>query len=281
MKKITFIFLIIFLILFASIPLFSSPSNVTIQAERKSTSLVKQSLPADFIPKTLKIAALGDSLTEGVGDSTHEGGYLKYLKDELMGLKGVKEVVVENHGVKGNRTDQLLARMEKPDVKQDTEAADIVLLTIGGNDIMKVVRDNFANLHIDKFNEEQKQYEENLHAIISKVKEDNPDAVILLIGLYNPFSQMLSGIKEFDQILNNWNNAGKEIVTSYENGYFVEIEDIFSNGNDTEVLYEDLFHPNDKGYEMIADRVFSTLTVDIEPVLNEWFVIKEEANEEN
>ena len=41
---------------------------------------VYEPVPADFIPRTLTVLSAGDSLTQGVGDSTGKGGYLPYLE---------------------------------------------------------------------------------------------------------------------------------------------------------------------------------------------------------
>lgn len=235
----------------------------------------KIDIPGDFIPKPLKIAALGDSLTEGVGASNEEGGYIHYLQNDLESLKGVKEVTFYNYGIRGHRSSQLLERIQEEEVKDHVSKADLIILTIGGNDVMKVVKDNFFDLNLDLFQEGKVSFEDNLNKIMKAVRHINPDAVILLIGLYNPFSQLFANIDEFNQILTDWNEAGQNVVAQYNNSYFVEIEDIFADAG-IELLYEDLFHPNDKGYQLIADRVFEAITKDVEPTSEEWFVVKEE-----
>ena len=48
--------------------------------------------------------------------------------------------------VKGSRTDQLLERLKEKEVQEGLKDADYILFTIGGNDLMKVVRQNFAHL---------------------------------------------------------------------------------------------------------------------------------------
>lgn len=272
MKKVTFLVLCGIIILTSCS---SIQSPVYEHAPNKINEQLLPSLPADFMPKPIKITAIGDSLTEGVGDSQHKGGYLQYLQKDLLTLKGVSEVNITNLGISGNRSTQILDRLRKEDVKEKISQANMVLITVGGNDIMKIVRENFMNLQMDVFNREQIIYEQRLNEIFQTVRAYNPDGTIILIGLYNPFSHWFSDIKEFQEILNNWNEIGKTVVSQYENSYFVDIYDTFSE-NSLELLYEDQFHPNDKGYELIADQVFLTLKDEVEPVpSNEWFVIKE------
>jgi len=204
------------------------------------------------------VVSAGDSLTQGVGDSTDQGGYLPYLKTMLEKEKGIKEVDISNFGVTGNRTTQLLKRLQSQEVRNQLQKADLVILTIGGNDIMKVVRDNISNLKISVFAEEKKSYITHLKQIMDVIVQENPQASIVLVGLYNPFSQVFSNIEEMNQIVSDWNQAGKSVIANYPNAYFVEIEDLFLNTNE-DLLYTDNFHPNDKGYELIAGRLNQTL----------------------
>lgn len=70
--------------------------------------------------------------------------------------KSVQDAVFYNFGVKGNRSDQLLKKLETDEVKDVVKNADAVIITIGGNDVMKVVRDNFSNLKLRAFAKEKK-----------------------------------------------------------------------------------------------------------------------------
>ena len=64
----------------------------------------------------------------------------------------MQNVRTENLGKRGNRTDQLLARLNQPGVAAEVSRADIVFLTIGGNDVMKVVRDYFTISQLRRLN---------------------------------------------------------------------------------------------------------------------------------
>ncbi|WP_053366856.1 SGNH/GDSL hydrolase family protein [Bacillus sp. FJAT-27245] len=217
-----------------------------------------RTIPADFVPRVLSIAAIGDSLTEGVGDSTRTGGYLPYLKSLLEKEKGIKEAHFENFGIKGTRSEQLLDRLRQKKVMAGIKEADMVVITIGGNDVMKVARNNILNLQVESFEKEERSYLKRLDQIIQKVRTINPDAMIVLIGIYNPFMQWFPDVKELDQIVADWNEGEKALLERYSDTYFVGISDLFGEGEEN-LLFDDQFHPNDKGYELIAERVYETL----------------------
>jgi lysophospholipase L1-like esterase len=255
-----------------------SPSNsLELHHEKSAAAVVYEAVPADFVPRKLTVISAGDSLTQGVGDSTKNGGYLPYLRTLLEEEKGIKEVDFLNFGVKGNRTTQLLKRLKSEEMKEALPKADLVILTIGGNDIMKVVKDNISNLQLSDFDKEKEIYSNNLHQIMDSIVQVNPNAYIVLVGLYNPFSQVFSNIKELDQIVSDWNVAGQKVMANYSNAYFVSIEDLFINPVEN-LLYSDNFHPNDKGYELIAERLNETLEERTLPdlVKNAYMVSKEE-----
>ena len=94
----------------------------------------------------------------------------------------MQNVRTENLGKRGNRTDQLLARLNQPGVAAEVSRADIVFLTIGGNDVMKVVRDYFYNISIKTFESQQSKYEKRLNDVFSRIRKLNPNAHIYLIG---------------------------------------------------------------------------------------------------
>ncbi|MGG4409939.1 SGNH/GDSL hydrolase family protein [Niallia taxi] len=253
MRPFTLIISIITLLLLSS-----CGNNTSFQKNNgKETVLaMKQEVPESFVSEELNVVAAGDSLTQGVGDSTGTGGYVPYLQKLFQQEQGIGTVTINNYGVKGNRTDQLLKKIKSAEVKQSISDADMVILTIGGNDIMKVVRDHISNLQLDDFTPQMKTFETNLYNVLREIRKDNQQAAIVLVGVYNPFTKWFADVDEMNDIVTEWNRTGENILTLYDNTYFVPIEQIFTDTTEN-LLYTDYFHPNDKGYKLIADEIYT------------------------
>ncbi|MCT2538221.1 SGNH/GDSL hydrolase family protein [Aquibacillus koreensis] len=234
--------------------------HITDEIKKSFIEIIDETI--DFFVKTeLDIVAIGDSLTEGVGDTTDNGGYVGILNDKLHVYNS--KTTLTNYGKRGNRSDQLLKRLEDEEISQSMKEADIVLITIGANDIMKVLQDNFMNLREEPFREARKDYVIRLRTIFDTILEQNPDAHIFLIGFYNPFEQYFSDIKELEVILDNWNRSGEEVTKEFKEVDYIPMKDLFEQA-DENLLAEDNFHPNPNGYEVMAARIYNHLHLYIE-----------------
>lgn len=206
-----------------------------------------------FFTQELNIVALGDSLTQGVGDPTDEGGYIGIL-NRMINKEDEQFVHFYNHGKRGSRTDHLLMTINDKDVKKDLKQADIILISIGANDIMQIFKENFTNLTLTPFVAEENNYEKKLEEIFSDLRKINGRAHIYLLGFYNPFGQHFADIEELDVIVSNWNEIGENVTTSLKNISFIPIKDLFTDETNN-LLADDFFHPNYEGYRLMAERV--------------------------
>jgi lysophospholipase L1-like esterase len=229
-------------------------NSITQEIKNKVREVVEVAL--DLFIKDQRIVSIGDSLTEGVGDESENGGYVGILNNTFEDHN--LNITVNNFGKKGNRSDQLLKRLEREDISSAIKEADIVLITIGANDIMKVLKSNFLNVTMEPFQEERVEYIKRLTAIFDKINVLNPNAEIYLIGFYNPFERHFSEIKELGMIIDNWNDAGKVLTEEYENVSYIPTKDLFSQST-IDLLAEDEFHPNTAGYKLMAQRVLEYL----------------------
>ncbi len=213
------------------------------------------------VPQDIKIVSIGDSLTEGVGDSTNSGGYVPYLEDQLESLDEIKDASFVNYGKRGNRTEQLIKRLKEEEIEADIQQADIVMVTIGGNDVVKVVKENWSDLTVDTFEKEEEGYGERIRTVLQDIRAINEEAGIVLIGIYNPFGRVFVDTDDDEAIVQAWNKRAEEVAASFDRTVFVNVETVFGEGSDG-LFFEDQFHPNDMGYEQMAGRIFDTINGD-------------------
>ncbi|MFC3885233.1 SGNH/GDSL hydrolase family protein [Bacillus songklensis] len=245
------------------------------ELETRQTDLqVKAHIPKGFFPVDLNIVAIGDSLTEGVGDSSKQGGYVPGVVKFISRQKSVDDVRVTNLGKRGNRTDQLLQRLNQEDIVAQVARADIIFMTIGGNDMMKVVRDFFYNISLQTFDKEQVKYEKRLSKVLQRIRQINPDAHIYLIGFYNPFLHSLSSVNEINVVVKQWNESSEKVASKFKGVTYVKVEDLFEVKEP--LLAKDQFHPNKKGYELIAQRI-NEYVLDQQPETNQRVLAKPES----
>ncbi|KAF0995036.1 hypothetical protein BJQ97_01685 [Geobacillus sp. TFV-3] len=83
----------------------------------------------------IDIVALGDSLTRGTGDESGKG-YVGYMVDELR-RQTDQPIRVTNLAVRGLRSDGLLRQLGEPEIQRQVAMADLIVMTIGGNDLFQ------------------------------------------------------------------------------------------------------------------------------------------------
>ncbi|WP_342430785.1 SGNH/GDSL hydrolase family protein [Neobacillus sp. FSL H8-0543] len=205
--------------------------------------------------KGLSIVTLGDSLTRGTGDETGKG-YVGILMDEIK-KKSKQEVQLTNLGIVGQRSNQLKKQVQQTEVQRQIQTADLILVTIGGNDLFRGGQ-GLEDFNTEEIVEIEKKYLENITSILQQIRGANNNATVFLIGLYNPFSDLEQGA-EMSKVVRHWNYQSAEVSAAFPKIVFVPTFDLFElQVND--YLYSDKFHPNTEGYRLIAERVASLLT---------------------
>lgn len=208
--------------------------------------------------KQLQYLALGDSLTAGVGDEYSEDGFVGRLSDSLEAWPSISEVEVDNRGKRGRRSDQLLKLVKKGHYDEELQEAQLISVTMGGNDVMKIVRKDLLNLKRDAFDKELQAFKKRYSKIIAGIREKNPTAPLLLIGFYNPFSIVTNEANEFDSIITEWNKVIEDVASKDVNACYVSVEDLFVSNKEL-VYHTDFFHPNAKGYEKMNERILEAM----------------------
>ena len=207
---------------------------------------------------TFRIVALGDSLTRGAGDAAGSGGYPERVAAALR--KEGRTVAVENLGVDGIETEDLLRKVEEPDVQRRLASAQVILLSIGGNDLSHSIRGAAlpGETPADPTAAALATASLNLQRILSAVRAANGSSPIRILGLYNPFPETYDR-KLAKETLLKWNVALEEASYGVPGATVVPTADLFDERPDR--LSLDRFHPGANGYGEIAGRVLSTLNL--------------------
>ncbi|MEK4531830.1 GDSL-type esterase/lipase family protein [Solibacillus sp. FSL K6-1554] len=202
--------------------------------------------------------ALGDSLTRGVGDETQDYGYTIRLQQELEKWPMVEEVELDNRGKNGRRSDQLLSLLKRGHYDEELEKSNIVTITLGGNDVMKIVKKNLFSMKKSMFDKELPKFAKRYEQVIVEIRRVNPEVPIILVGFYNPFSIVVDEITPFDPIISEWNDEIEKLAATDENACFVSVEDLFVSNEDM-VYHVDFFHPNSTGYDRMTKRIIESM----------------------
>ncbi|SEK51057.1 Lysophospholipase L1 [Streptococcus equinus] len=260
-------FLIGFAFFLASLLLFIVVFNLLIP--KSDQELTKK----DFLAQETKhfnYVAIGDSLTEGVGDTTNQGGFVPLLSQAMTDTYNY-QVTYSNYGISGNTSQQILSRMTRQEAIQKSLAkADMMTLTVGGNDVMAVIRKHLTQLSVSTFKKPATAYQKRLRQIIELARSENEDLPIYVLGIYNPFYLNFPEMTEMQEIIDNWNESTESVTDEYDNVYFVPINDqlykgidgeegiVSTSGDQTTVINDalfsgDHFHPNNIGYQIMSD----------------------------
>lgn len=272
-------FIIVCLVTFTLLSLLIPPAD-KIRVETKTQTKEKRM-------DILRISAIGDSLTEGVGDTTKAGGYVPILQRDLTDSEPINVIQMANFGKSGDRSDQILKRLKKnKEIQKSLAEANIITLTVGGNDLMKAIQSHiFGKLSLKSFIKPRNRYEGELQKLYDEIRKYNATAPIYQLGIYNPFFMNFEDIKEMQEITDYWNEGSKEFVSRQDNAFFVPINEEISRGLDGKsalnnvadptdsieennssaqedakkavvnnlISEEDSFHPNNLGYQVIAN----------------------------
>ncbi|MBQ8435002.1 MAG: hypothetical protein IJX24_03195, partial [Oscillospiraceae bacterium] len=196
---------------------------------------------------------------------------------------------VDNFAVNGLKTDELLVMLDEYETQNSIQQADLVCISIGGNDFLSVLEQavsdmggsismdngtvslNISSDFISKFildyssalSAATTQASDNIKKIKDKVNEINPDAEIIMQTVYNPFDssdeetgKLLSPLKTFAPLyLSTINNSIKEFSPNTADIYlkFYENAYLYTNMDDFDI------HPNAIGHMLIAEEIIQLI----------------------
>ena len=199
------------------------------------------------------ILVLGDSLAKGTGDEKGLGfsGYFSdYWKTKIS-----KEIKINNLAINGDVSTGLFSIVQEPQTLTDIKGSDMIFISIGGNELSKLRNIDIISSTI-KIKDIEDTYLTNLKSIFNVIRTNNPSAMVIFIGLYNPFGNELTSDKV--SILNEWNFQSQQLVSLDSNALFIPTYDLFKYNTES-YLAPDNFHPNSTGYEAISGRIVEAL----------------------
>ena len=208
-----------------------------------------------FAEETLHYVVLGDSIAKGTGLMNEDEACYGRIVADTCGYS------YANYGVDGHTTDDLLGRLSEENVRNDVIKADIISISIGGNDyrhsgMISLLFDALVKKDYAKVDRIAEKYYNNLCRIMGVINELNADAVVLMQTMYNP--QMGTIRPAYQQAADRINAA----IARYdsENPDDIVIVDVGSAlGADSKNYAGDAMHPSARGNEIIAKLIVDTL----------------------
>lgn len=198
---------------------------------------------------------LGDSIAygSGLGNPT-DACYGKIVAD----TNGYEYA---NYAVPGHTTTNLIARLAQPEVVEALEKANIISISIGGNDfllgnLMELIFNAMVLNDYTPLDNIAESFFENFSTIVSIINEHNPDAVILMQTLYNPQSGYL---REPYQMAADRLNAAIERFAEENPGEIVIVDVGTALGDDPSNFADDDIHPSANGNMIIAQTILDKL----------------------
>ncbi|SDC64763.1 Lysophospholipase L1 [Melghirimyces thermohalophilus] len=209
----------------------------------------KQPFASDRQQPSHQIVALGDSLTYGYGDQTGRG-YVGELKRQLNRHRDT-QYQVDNYGIRGQQTDGVLHQLTQRPVLRDVKRADTLILFIGTNDFLYSNGRDMMDPQPKRLKAGKREFTTHLDQILNRLRQANPQAPVLLLGLYDPYPRMVAS----DPYIQQWNRAIRRVLARYSNTTWIPTHFLFQ-GKPKMAYFSDALHPNHRGYQMIVKQIF-------------------------
>ncbi len=212
-----------------------------------------------------------------LGDSIAYGQGLLNAQDACYGkiVADTNGYNYTNYAVDGYTSEALLKYLDVDFVSAGVRSADIISISIGGNDFLTT---NLLALLIgaetgndSRFDKIEAEFSSNFSGIISKIKSLNSHAAILVQTVYNPSKFLFT--EDYQKGVNVINGVIRGYLGAHPGAYsIVEVESAFA-GHAREYIAIDTIHPNSKGNLVIARLVLQKLYAmglgsSTEPVVN-------------
>jgi lysophospholipase L1-like esterase len=241
----------------------------------------------DAAPADQKVyVALGDSLSAGIGATRPAStAFVPLVHDTLgegvalvnLGHGGDTSLDLIEHGHLDQATDMIAKRNNDGDATNDVT---LVTLEIGGNDLLRlyfglvltgVCPDLDTALGrpecVDALERALTDFEPNLARALDALLDADPELTVVLLTLYDPFSGLSEGLSELAQLSlegmpgTAFETGLNDIVRALAAARGLHVADVYPTftGRAPELISGDFIHPNDAGYQVMADAVLAAL----------------------
>lgn len=198
-----------------------------------------------------------------LGDSIAYGSGLANPKEAVYGriVADTNGYAYENYAVPGHTTENLLHRMEDEQVREAIRLADIINISIGGNNFLLgnlngLLYDGIVKGSYGRLDEIADGFYTDLGKIVKVIRDLNPKAAILIQTLYNPQTGYVGEVYQQGCIRLN----EKIHAFAKSNPGQILIAEVGKKLTDKEHDFaSDRIHPSAAGNEKIAQVVLKTL----------------------
>lgn len=199
---------------------------------------------------------IGDSVALGKGAEKTGAGYGSYIVQELE--QEQLNVTLDNQARSGQTSADLLKSLQRREMEKKIKNADLITITVGGNDLLKHALDRKNRLSVlTEFATIQAQYKENMATILERLRHLNQTAPILITALYNPISVEEPYYPLTEKLLEKWNAGLKEVAYGFSEAVVIEVTSHLHQAKENWLADE--IHPNDQGYRLIAKGIMERI----------------------
>lgn len=187
--------------------------------------------------------AIGDSITEGVGASDHSSCFSAKF---FHAIRQTPECQYVNLGRSGMSSEQLLRYIEQSDIRDQLEKATDITISTGGIDLINTYKGNGG---VADYIVTIRNLKRNVNQLLRQITQRNPSAHVMIMGIYNPGLADHPLYPLANMLLPRINNMYERLASQYRSRFV----DLFGEFLNKPHLLADEIHPNDLGYEVIAN----------------------------
>lgn len=186
-------------------------------------------------PKTVRLTAIGDSLTYGVGDSSGKGGYTNLIRKKVNRSQHNVVMTTSNFGISGETTDQINHRViTSKKLQASIKQADVITVTTGGNDMLHFLKSNIG-IQNDKLLSQQLKkyslvYQKRVTRLLESIRHLNKHVQLFVFGIYNPVYVYFPQVSFISRSIQVNNQITKRVVLGQSNVHFIPIDKKLSDG---------------------------------------------------